>query len=106
LDKASTTDIQTLSTKIDSKPTLRDIELSSVLAKSSELTVIENIMAGIPALAEIRNEMINVQFGGLEITLDQMIIKDKAGATIAIFDLFDKNGRPTMSAVYKRTVVQ
>jgi hypothetical protein len=106
LDKASTTDIQTLSTKIDSKPTLRDIELSSVLAKSSELTVLENIMAGIPALAEIRNEMINVQFGGLEITLDQMIIKDKAGATIAIFDLFDKHGLPTMSAVYKRTVVQ
>jgi hypothetical protein len=48
--------------------------------------------------------MINVQFGGLEITLDQMIIKDKAGATIAIFDLFDKHGRPTMSAVYKRVV--
>jgi hypothetical protein len=105
LDKASTTDIQAISTKLDSKPTLKDIELSSVLAKSSELTVIENIMAGIPALAEIRNEMINVQFGGLEITNNQMIIKDKLNATIAIFDLFDKHGLPTMSAVYKRTVV-
>jgi hypothetical protein len=106
LDKANTTDIQAISIKLDSKPTLKDIELSSVLAKSAELTVIENIMAGIPELSEIRNEMINVQFGGLEITNNQMIIKDKLNATIAIFDLFDINGLPTMAAVYKRTVHQ
>jgi hypothetical protein len=104
LDKATKTDIQTLVTKIDSKPTLQDIELSSVLAKSSQLSVIENIMASIPELAEIRAEMINVQFGGLEILNNQMIIKDRAGITIALFDLFDKNGLPTMSTVYKRMV--
>jgi len=102
---AKKTDLTPVQTVIDALPTLTDIEGSTVLAKKSDVTVVENIVNTIPQLSELRDEMINIQFGGLEIISDQMIIKDKSGTTIAIFDLFDKNGNPTMLSVYKREVV-
>jgi len=102
---AKSSEIDTISTKIDSRPTLNQIEGSTILAKASQVGAIEAIVQNIPELADIRNEMINVQFGGLEITNNQMIIKDKDGITIAIFNLKDAQGNPTMQAIYKREVV-
>lgn len=91
--------------KIDSKPSLVDIENSTILAKETSIGAISTLIDNLPSLLEIRDEMIDVQFGGLEIANNQMTIKDKQGTVIAIFDLFDKNGLPTMGAVYKRTNV-
>jgi len=98
------TDVTNMKGTVNTLPTLLDIEGSTVLAKTSDISVVEAIVNGHPTLAQMRDEMINVQFGGLEIANNQMTIKDKAGAVIAIFDLFDKNGNPTMLSVFKRTV--
>jgi hypothetical protein len=63
----------------------------------------------IPQLSELktilRDEMINVQFGALELKNNQMIIKDQNGVNIAIFNLFDSLGNPTMTTVYRREIV-
>lgn len=99
-------DINALSSKLDSKPSLANIESSLVLAKKSDVDILGAIVNGIPSLSEIRDEMINIQFGGLEISNNQMTIKDKDGAVIAIFNLKDAQGNPTMTTVYKREVVQ
>lgn len=99
------TKLDDLKTRTDSLPTLSDIESSTVLAKESSVSVIDGIVSNLPVLSELRNEMINVQFGGLEIANNQMTIKDQNGVTIAIFDLLDQNGSSTMSSVFKRTLV-
>lgn len=73
---------------------------------SSTQDVINNIVSEVPMLESIREELINITYGGLEISNNQLTIKDKSGLVIAIFDLFDQNGNPTMTAVYRREVVQ
>jgi hypothetical protein len=90
---------------VDTLPTLLDIEASTILAKKADVSVVEAICNNLPVISDIRDEMINVTFGALEIANNQLTIKDKAGSTIAIFDLFDDNGNPTMTRVFKRTVV-
>jgi hypothetical protein len=99
------TDVTNIKSTVNSLPSLLDIEGSAVLAKKSDISVVEAICNTLPVLTEIREELINVQFGGLEIVNNQLTLKDKAGITIAIFDLFDKNGNPTMLSVFKREVV-
>ncbi len=59
----------------------------------------------LPSLADIRSEMIDVHFGKLEILSNQMKVYDKSGSLIVTYDLFDDNGNPTMSQVYRREVV-
>lgn len=84
-------------------------QITSVLNKGldieTKVDAIDVIVKSIPELSEIRNELIDVQFGALEIKNNQMIIKDRHDNIISIFNLFDNNGNPTMSAVYKREVV-
>lgn len=84
-------------------------QIASVLNKGldieTKVDAIDVIVKSIPELSEIRNELIDVQFGALEIKNNQMIIKDRHDNIISIFNLFDNNGNPTMSAVYKREVV-
>lgn len=99
------TTLNNVNTKVTQLPTLTSIENSTVLAKKSDINAIDAIVSALPQLSEIRDELIDVQFGGLEITNNQMIVKDKSGSVISIFDLFDQNGNPTMAAVFKRTVV-
>ncbi len=77
----------------------------SNLATKTDTDLINNIVSALPGLNSFRDEMINIQFGGLDISNNQMTITDKAGTTIAIFDLFDNAGNPTMNAVYKRVNV-
>jgi hypothetical protein len=59
----------------------------------------------LPLLADIKSEMINVQYGDLQIENNQLTIWDKQGNILTVFALFDDRGFPTMSAVYKREVV-
>lgn len=92
-------------TVVDSLPQLSSIEASTILAKKSDVSTVEAIVNTLPILSEIRNEFINIEYGALEITNDQMIIRDKANVVIAVFNLFDEFGNPTMNSVYKRTVV-
>lgn len=99
------TEISNIKSTVNSLPTLLDIEQSAILAKKADISIVEAIVNTLPGLLEIRDEMVNVSFGGLEIANNQMTIKDKAGVVIAIFDLFDKNGNPTMGAVYKREII-
>jgi len=99
------TKIDGVKSTVDSLPSLIDIEASTILAKKADITVVEALLNNVPALADIRAEMINVTFGGLEIANNQLTINDKDGVTIAIFDLFDRNGNPTMNSVYKRVNV-
>lgn len=68
--------------------------------------IITTLLNDVPLLRDIRDELINVTYGGLEISNNQLTIKDKEGSIIAIFDLFDQNGKPTMLSVFKREVVQ
>ena len=100
----NTTTIGNIKATVDTLPLLLDIENSTQLAMKNDVTVVEQICNTLPALIDIRNELINVTFGGLEIANNQLTIKDKNGNVIAIFDLFDKNGSPTMLSVFKRTV--
>lgn len=99
------TDLINVKSTVDSLPTLLDIENSTILAKKSDISVVEAIVNSIPVLSDIRNELINVTFGALEIANNQLTIKDKSGTVIAIFDLFDKNGNPTMLSVFRREVI-
>ena len=101
----NTTTIGNIKATVDTLPLLLDIENSTQLAMKNDITVVEQICNSLPVLMDIRNELINVTFGGLEIANNQLTIKDKNGSVIAIFDLFDKNGQPTMLSVFKRTVV-
>jgi hypothetical protein len=99
------TTLSNVQSSVNALPTISDIESSNVATGSDVTNAVTSIIDAIPALADIRNEMINVQFGGLEIANNQMIIKDKNGIIIAIFDLFDQNGNPTMCSVFTREVV-
>lgn len=103
---AKKADTDSIQNTVNTLPTLLDIEGSTTLAMKSDISVVEAIVRSLPILSDIRNEMINITFGGLEIANNQLTIKDKDGTIIAIFDLFDQNGNPTMLAVYKREVVQ
>ena len=80
---------------------LMSVPLNPLLSIDARLDHMDNL----PILSDIREEMINVQFGELEIANNQMVIKDKVGIVIAILDLFDKNGNPNMNSVFKREVV-
>jgi hypothetical protein len=91
--------------KVDTKPSLLDIESSIVLANTSQIDSLSSLIAALPLIQNIRDEFINVQYGALEIKNNQMTIWDKAGEIIAVFSLFDANDNPTMSAVYKREVL-
>lgn len=73
--------------------------------QEAKIDAIQTIVDALPILSDIRAEMINIQFGALEITNDQMIIKDKLGVVVAILNLFDKDGNPSMNSVFKREVV-
>jgi len=54
---------------------------------------------------DIRDAIIDVQFGNWTIENNQMIVFDKELIEIARFNLFDAAGNPTMRAVYKRELV-
>ena len=101
---AVTTTLSNIQGSVNSLPTIGDIESSSIATGGDITGAVTSIIDSIPALSEIRDEMINVTFGGLEIANNQMIIKDKSGVIIAIFDLFDQNGNPTMCNVFTREV--
>jgi hypothetical protein len=69
------------------------------------IDTLSTLINALPAIQEIRDEFINIQYGALEIKDSQLTIKDKEDVIIAVFDLFDNYGNPTMTAVYKREVV-
>ena len=92
--------------KVNNLPVLADIENSNVLAKKADVSIIEQIVGALPIMADIRNELINVSHGSLEISNNQMIVKDKCGIILSIFELKDRKGNPTMTSVFKREVLQ
>jgi hypothetical protein len=92
--------------RVNTLPVLTDIENSSVLAKKSDISLVEQIVDALPVMSDIRDELVNVVHGSLEISNNQMIVKDKDGIILSIFGLKDKNGNPTMTTVFKRDVVQ
>ena len=57
-------------------------------------------------MKSIRDELISIQHGALEIVNNQLILKDREDEIIAVFDLYDQNGNPSMISVFKREVVQ
>jgi len=92
---------------ISNLPTLSEIEGSLILAKKTDVQEVNGIVSLLPLLSDIRTEMIKVNFGGLEITGNQLIVKDKDNVIIAVLDLFDANNNPTTTgSVFKRTVNQ
>ncbi len=98
-------DDRIINNKLDEKPSLLDIENSTILAKKTDIDVVETIVNSLPVLSEIKSEMINVQYGKLEITNNQLTIWDKEGNILSVFDLYDNQGNPTMNAVYRREIV-
>lgn len=98
-------DDTTINSKLDNIDSVVDSINTNITNLSNDINIVDNIVRNIPQLSEIRDELINVTFGGLEITSDnKMIIKDQSGSIITIFSLFDNNGNPTTNMVYKRTV--
>ena len=71
----------------------------------TDIVNLESVVNTLPQLAEIKAEMVNVQFGKLEITNNQMLVWDQSGTLLVTYDLFDNNGNPTMNLVYRREVV-
>lgn len=69
------------------------------------LNAVNTAVSLLPQLADFRDEMINLNFGKLEIVNNRMLMYDQAGVLIVTYDLFDNNGNSTMSAVYRREVV-
>jgi hypothetical protein len=92
--------------RVNTLPVLADIENSSVLAKKSDINLVEQIVNALPVMSDIRDELVNVVHGSLEISNNQMIVKDKDGIILSIFGLKDRNGNPSMTTVFKRDVVQ
>ncbi len=54
---------------------------------------------------DIRQDLVDIQFGNWKIVSNQMIVYNKQDAEIARFNLFDAAGNPTMRAVYERRLV-
>jgi len=96
---------QTLQDSLDTKPSLIDIEGSTVLAKTSSVSAVEMLVRSLPGISDIVSEFKNIQYGKMEIVNNQMKVWDQTGELIVTYDLFDKNGLPTMGSVYKKVVV-
>lgn len=70
----------------------------------SSNTNILNVISRLPLLSEIRQELININYGKLVIDsqTDEMIIYDKNNNIIAKFDLYDNLGNLNAEKVYRR----
>jgi len=70
----------------------------------SSNTNILNAISRLPLLSEIRQELININYGKLVIDsqTDEMIIYDKNNNIIAKFDLYDNLGNLNAEKVYRR----
>ena len=86
------------------KPSLSNIENSTILAKKSDVSAVEVLVNSIPKLSEIVSEFKNIQFGKMEIVGNQMKVWDQGDNLIVTYNLFDKNGLPTMGSVYKKEI--